>query len=512
MRGGRKLLLALLLSHATGAHAGLLDDIERAVGTVKRGTSLLPSSVGSLPTIGSNESGTSNVVLPLDLSAYPRSVLYKRVDNPMDRISIPISVPVSSPDGYVAPYSVPVEGKVTMLQFKHRADDSPLQIQQHYESWLAQNGFQRLLVCEAPCRALSKAWSWRQAVDPSSRLDANYLPDNPTYIAAYRSDAMVLVGIGKYIDHYSSLINVVEGRVLDAQVWQKVTTPHAALPPVSPSMPAHRAAAGPASLPQGVAQNGEDWFGLYGWRWGSIPVGTPLKVSASSLKEPDGKTRLYAQQGKNYPQRGFLNGNERLTLGPKRESPEGYVQVLGPHGEGWVDSRAVEPVNADYYKAKYDKEKDPSYQAAVERQKAELAKFQSSMGSTTYKPEKTISSAQGNPGRVENLAPEQLTPRLRQERNLVVVQFAAADVTCQQCAQANTRFDTLAQAKSSDATFLRVVWPSQAVAFDDALAIQYGISSLPVFLTLKDGQAIRRVSGNVSAVELSSRLLNEAQK
>jgi hypothetical protein len=512
MRITYQLLISFFLLPTIVAHAGLLDDIGRVVDTVKRGTNMLPSSIGSTPAASSSESANSNLLLPLDLTAYPRSVLYKRIDNPLDRVSVPISVPVSSPDGYIAPYSVLIEGKVTMLQFEHRSDDSPLQIQQYYEAWLAQKGFERLLVCEAPCKALPSASHWKQAVDPSSRLDVNYLPDNPTYIAAYKSDAMVLVGIGKFIARYSSLVKVAEGRVFDTQAWQKVTTPRAPMPPTTSSMPAPPAIGAPASQTHSSAQNGEDWFGLYGWKWGNIPAGTPLKVSVSSLKNSDGKTRLYAQQGKSYLEKGFLTGNENLTLGPKKESAEGYVHVIALYEEGWVDYRSVEPVNADYYKAKYEKEKDPAYQIALEKQKAELTKLQPRANTTSNGPGKMTSPAQANLVRVENLAPEQLSARLGQIKNLVVVQFTAVDTTCPQCAQANTRFDTLAQAKSSEATFLRVLWPSQAAAFDDALAIQYDISSLPVFLTLKEGKTIKRVSSNVNAVELSSKLLNEVRK
>lgn len=56
-------------------------------------------------------------------------------------------------------------------------------------------------------------------------------------------------------------------------------------------------------------------------------------------------------------------------------------------------------------------------------------------------------------------------------------------------------------------TFLRVLWKPYRQAFDDRLAIQYEFVGLPTFLTFKNGKVVRRVDGNHTAVELSSKLL-----
>lgn len=231
------------LVFTNAAHAGFFDELNKAANVIRKAGDAIPNSGANTgsnsPTSSSSVSGNNNnLLLPMDLAAYPRAVLYKRIDNPFDSLQMPISTPIGTPDGYVAQYSVPVEGKVTMLQFSHRSDDSPLLIKQHYESWLAQNGFERLLVCDAPCNKLPSQYHWVQAVDPGKRLDSNYLPQNPTYIAAYRNDAMVLVGIGKHIFNHSSIVKVVEGRVLDPQPWKTLTTPRNAPPAVAPSRPA----------------------------------------------------------------------------------------------------------------------------------------------------------------------------------------------------------------------------------------------------------------------------------
>lgn len=233
-----RLAIVAIFGSATLAQAGILDGITRAMEAAKSVTSMVPGAAAAVPAPqATSVNGASALYLPFELNAYPRSQQYRRIDNPLERVSIPLSTPQKTPDGYLARYSVPMEGKVTMLQFIHRSDDSPLLIKQYYEAWLAQAGFERMLVCEAPCSQLSSKYHWRQAVDPSERLDSNAIPDEATYIAAYKADAMALVAIGKRNYEYASLVKVVEGRVLDAQAWKLLNTARTAAPPVTPSRP-----------------------------------------------------------------------------------------------------------------------------------------------------------------------------------------------------------------------------------------------------------------------------------
>jgi thioredoxin-like negative regulator of GroEL len=44
-------------------------------------------------------------------------------------------------------------------------------------------------------------------------------------------------------------------------------------------------------------------------------------------------------------------------------------------------------------------------------------------------------------------------------------------------------------------------------AFDDPLAVQYGLTGLPTLLIFKDGHPVERVNGSYSAVELRDKLL-----
>ena len=65
------------------------------------------------------------------------------------------------------------------------------------------------------------------------------MPSEPTVVVGYKNNAMVLVSIGKHIYDYTSVMTIVEGRVLDASPWQAVTTHKAPPPPVPLSQPGY---------------------------------------------------------------------------------------------------------------------------------------------------------------------------------------------------------------------------------------------------------------------------------
>ncbi len=244
MRLITKFAISSSLLFASTVHAGFLDDISKTVQIAKKVSASSDSAAPRSATMPATNSPTilaqasNTLALPFNLSIYPQARQYGRIDNPFDRVLIPISTPQKTVDGYVARYNVPVEGRVTMLQFIHRSDDSPILIQRYYEAWLAQAGFDRLLVCASPCSALPSHTDWRQSLDPDHRLDSNFFPDRPTYIAAYKGDAMAIVGIGTHVYDFVSFVKVVEGQVLDAQAWVALTSPKVAPPPVAPSQPA----------------------------------------------------------------------------------------------------------------------------------------------------------------------------------------------------------------------------------------------------------------------------------
>lgn len=273
----RLYLIVLSIIYSTVAYADLFDNLKNAVEIIKQ-TGVL-DKIGTNPqdknstgnennnststenkkTTNSDEtsiasptadtnSNTNNTVrssdLPLGLNEYPQSELLNRVDNPYEELIIPISPPrrINS-DKWIPRYTVPVEGKVTMLLYKHEANDSPLLIQKHYESWLASNGFDRLLVCKAPCKDADTVY-WLPYIDQASRFDFSYLPRNATYIAAYKENAMALVSVGQSGSKtHASFVKLVEGKVLDNTNWVMLKTSPQPLPEVAPSAPAARTVA-----------------------------------------------------------------------------------------------------------------------------------------------------------------------------------------------------------------------------------------------------------------------------
>lgn len=226
------------------AQAGLFDslnELKDAAKVIKDTSDALNgksgNNNGSSSDSGSSTAGSGDE-FPMSLTTYPRAKLERHVVNPFDRVDMPISAPSKRPDGSVRPqYTVPVEGKVDMLQFKHKKDDSPLLIQQHYESWLAAQGFERMLICEKT--SCPYTTDWQNAVDPRKRMDAYYLPvEQATYIAGLKDGAMAVVGIAKHYDRYVSLVKVVDGKVTDRSNWDRLNTAKTPPPAVAPSQPA----------------------------------------------------------------------------------------------------------------------------------------------------------------------------------------------------------------------------------------------------------------------------------
>lgn len=248
--------LFLGLLAAQSADADLFETLKNAAEIIKQ-TGVLDKSGVSAPK--ATDTGTETVNngtksdankskqilnvnsdLPLGLTEYPQAELLHRIDNPFDQLTIPISPPRRlNADKWEPRYTVPVEGKVTMLQFMHQSNDSPLLIQKHYESWLANNGFERMLVCKAPCKNADRVY-WVPLIDPAKRMDYYTFPNNATYIAAYKENAMALVSIGQQgNDGYSSFVKLVEGKVIDNTNWKLLTNVVAPLSEVEPSKPAN---------------------------------------------------------------------------------------------------------------------------------------------------------------------------------------------------------------------------------------------------------------------------------
>ena len=240
-----KLSFFLIFMVSLNAYADWLDKLKQAQDVINQTGILNKTGVFNQtedPNAAPNKTTTmrtSRLELPLGLIEYPRAVLEKEVVDPYDdEVVIPISVPIKQPSGETrARYEVPAAGKVTILQYKHKGDDSPLLIQKHYESWLADKGFDRLLMCKSPCKEMGSYWDMRNIIDNKRRAEPNLFPADPAYFTALRDDAMVLVGVGKYSQEYISVIKIVEGKILDRSNWDKLKQPVTLPPAVKPSKP-----------------------------------------------------------------------------------------------------------------------------------------------------------------------------------------------------------------------------------------------------------------------------------
>ena len=401
------MVLAMTILAMGASHAGVFDDINKALDTVKKGATLIPGapgeSSGSAAVFGNATAGggyaNRHAMLPMDLTPYPRAKLAQRIDNPLERLVIPLTTPVRTPEGYVSALATPMQGKVTMLTFLHYENDSPLLIREFYESWVASQGFDRLLICEAPCKALPSSYDWRQMLDPTNRLDASNLPTEPTYIVGYKQGAMVVVGVGKRYAAYSSLIKIVEGQILDERPWLAATAKRAPLPAVALVRPVS----------------------------GHVP----------------------------YP-------------APPPPAP----------------ARALMPIAQQADKA------DATVPAARQGQAPMTGSRPSAPSVTT-----------------EEITPDQLAARLASASGVTVVHFSSTDAGCPFCVRSNARFDTLAKSKAGQATFLRVMWHPYQQAFDDPVAVQYNLVGLPAFIAFNGATVARRADGDMSAVQLSNKLM-----
>jgi thiol-disulfide isomerase/thioredoxin len=205
--------------------------IDQAKGTVGDISNTAQASEGSLPYIKQADG--------LEwLQDYPRSKLAKTFYNPFDRAVIPLSTPKAGATS--TRYQVPIEGKVTMRQYFHEADDSPLLIMRYYDAALAQQGFERVILCNnAPCVPSSGGAYYLKMLDPSRSMDSNYFPGDPLVMIAYKADAIAFVAVGRNVNHpITSFIKLVEGNITDRPAldkWQ--ASLHPSLPP-APVVPA----------------------------------------------------------------------------------------------------------------------------------------------------------------------------------------------------------------------------------------------------------------------------------
>jgi hypothetical protein len=172
------------------------------------------------------------------LQPYARSQLIRQHLDPLQRTSLPLSMPARV--GEAARYSVDLEGKVTLLQYRHQADDSPLLIQRHYDAVLAQAGFERVMVCAEPCPTSGGAARWMNLLDRSRQIDYSFFPDAPTVLVAHKANAIAFVAIGKNSNFpFGTTIKLIEGTYTNPdqlKTWLDSLKPAAVTTPAIPAI------------------------------------------------------------------------------------------------------------------------------------------------------------------------------------------------------------------------------------------------------------------------------------
>ncbi len=260
---------------AVSARASGLEDLLKGVGDIQRtvqqaqsATGMAPASpaVSAVPVAAPIPTAGSRRIEPEWFHIYPRAQVRKEFVNPLDSVILPLTQPAVG--ATTTRYAVPMEGKVTMLQYSHEADDSPLLIQRHYDALLAQQGYERVIACASPCPTASAAVYWMKMLDPNGKMDHWAFPDAPRVLIGYKADAMAFVAVGKNNNYpYTSFVKLVDGAFTnraDLNAWL------ASLKPVAPPTPATPAVVAPQP--------------------GSAPLAAAL--SPSEVVEPITPTRL----------------------------------------------------------------------------------------------------------------------------------------------------------------------------------------------------------------------------
>lgn len=204
----------------------------------------------------------------IELRPYPRAQELGRYDNPLEAGALPISPPERVNGRNESRWRLRYEGQVSMRQYKHPADDSPLLIARHYAGQLREQGFELVTICDIPCAVRPNSPDvsvyWFHELDLAKRLQYNHFGDRGTYLIAHRADAVVAVRVGASSGGYASVVKSVAADPLDrapllAYIEQQ-TAPaaEAPLPPPpghTPANPPGIQAVAPAELSAWLRQS-----------------------------------------------------------------------------------------------------------------------------------------------------------------------------------------------------------------------------------------------------------------
>jgi thiol-disulfide isomerase/thioredoxin len=120
------------------------------------------------------------------------------------------------------------------------------------------------------------------------------------------------------------------------------------------------------------------------------------------------------------------------------------------------------------------------------------------------------SAAQVVTGTLPVYAPTHIQQQLSTMKGLVVVQLTSFDASCSFCIKGNPVFEQWAASAAASARFVRVIYKPWTSVGQSDFAKALGVGGLPVFLTYRDGQLLRRVDGVATAEALQKQLLDGA--
>ncbi len=113
-------------------------------------------------------------------------------------------------------------------------------------------------------------------------------------------------------------------------------------------------------------------------------------------------------------------------------------------------------------------------------------------------------------GSIEQIDAKQAEQFLSRSKGVVVLMLSSFETPCAFCMRANPLFESLSKrpaALDGKVRFVRVMYrPWTTISVDD-FAVKNQVAGLPVFITYKDGEAVRRTNGIAEVAELERLLL-----
>jgi thiol-disulfide isomerase/thioredoxin len=114
-------------------------------------------------------------------------------------------------------------------------------------------------------------------------------------------------------------------------------------------------------------------------------------------------------------------------------------------------------------------------------------------------------------GSVEQIDPKKVDDVISHAKGIVVLMLSSFETDCAFCMRANPLFEALAKrpaAVDAKVRFVRTMYRPWTGVMSDPFGEKYKVNGLPVFITYKDGEPVRRTNGIADVAELERLLLD----